>query len=279
MIFKVYSTFLGKLKKEIKTETKILVNLIIGILKTPLTIVKVLQGEVARKEIIKPYKDFLDALIQPIFTTSMIFILFACYVVSVFIPAELFEFFIFFSEDIFSTRMYTLITHGFLHANPTHLFGNLLILFIFGRIVEKQLGHVKTAAIYFTALIIAALLSGLINIIFLQTNPGAIGASGAIMGLVSAGILLKPFTLSYGLLFPLPVIVIGWLAIAADISGILQGLDDNIGRFAHLGGFLSIFITLIFLEPADRTQIRRGFYLNVLTLLAFVASSILLLYF
>ena len=256
--------------KKIDTETVILINLVYGIVITPYNIFQFIGGKQTLDDVLRPYKKFFEDLVKPVFTSTLMFILIISFVISVFLPETLYDLLLLYPEDILTLNSYSLVTHGFLHANVGHLLGNLLILFIFGRIVEKQFGAVKTAFVYFSALIIAALFHGLINILFFETNTGAVGASGAIMGLVSTAILLKPLTISYGLLIPLPVIVIGWLAIGADISGVLQGLDDNIGRFAHIGGFFSIFAVIPFLNREDKRKIKRGFMLNLFTLAAFI---------
>ena len=87
------------------------------------------------------------------------------------------------------------------------------------------------------------------------------------MGIIAAAILLDPFYLTWELILPLPIMVVGWLTIAADILGILNPVEDGIGHFAHLGGFLSIVLLLYLFGAADRKKIRKGFVVNVVSLL------------
>ena len=58
-------------------------------------------------------------------------------------------------SDLLTFRFHTLITSGFLHADIFHLLGNMLGIFIFGRVMERKLGFFKTFLIYFGALIIS----------------------------------------------------------------------------------------------------------------------------
>ena len=143
-------------------------------------------------------------------------------------------------------NFFPLITAGFLHANLLHISGNMLALFIFGRVVERKLGSGKTLLVYFGALILSGVFTSIIHFLILGDNTPGLGASGAIMGLISTAILLEPWYLTYELLFPLPIMVVGWLAIFADISGILNPVEDGIGHFAHLGGFISISLLMWF---------------------------------
>ena len=159
-----------------------------------------------------------------------------------------------------------MVTAGFLHADPIHLLVNMLGIFIFGRVVERKLGPIKTGLIYFGALIISSLFSSLINLFILKNNVPGIGASGALMGLVAAAILLDPFYITYELIIPLPVMVVGWIAIYADLTGIINRVQDNIGHFAHLGGFISIALLMFLLGVDDRRKLAKGLLINLVSL-------------
>jgi membrane associated rhomboid family serine protease len=129
-----------------------------------------------------------------------------------------------------------LITSGFVHGDPLHLFVNMLTLFFFGPIMEQVMGATPYVAVYF-----ACLLSGsLWTMVEHHRNLGykALGASGAISGIITAFALFAPFSMiNVFFILPLPAIVFAVLYIVW--SGWAQGrLNDNVGHAAHLGGAL-----------------------------------------
>jgi membrane associated rhomboid family serine protease len=164
-----------------------------------------------------------------------------------------------------------------LHANLSHLLGNMLALFIFGRVVERKLGIIKTLFIYFGALVISGIFTSLINGLILNDNTPGLGASGAIMGLIAAAILLDPFYLTYEAILPLPIMLVGWLTIYADIIGILNPIKDGIGHFAHLGGFLSVGILLYLFGIDERKKMRTGLIINIASFIAIAVIYFFLL--
>jgi len=111
--------------------------------------------------------------------------------------------------------------------------------------------------VYFAAAVIADVLSAVMGF-------GGIGASGAIAGLIVTGILLKPFYITYivgGI--PLPLFLVGWLAILADITGILIPAATNINHFAHLGGYLAILLIVFFVSSENKKKMRKGLWINL----------------
>ena len=172
---------------------------------------------------------------------------------------SLYKSLVFTPKSLTDLNFLPMISSWFLHADLTHLMGNMIFLFIFGRIVERKFGFFRFLLIYFSSAIISDLVAGLLF------KQGGIGASGAIAGLVAAGIIIKPFYISYGLGIPMPVLMIGWIALLADLSGIISPvLGDNIGHIAHLAGFFGITI-LIYLIARDDREIKRGFFVNIIT--------------
>ena len=137
-----------------------------------------------------------------------------------------------------------LITNGFLHAGFLHIAFNMYLLWYLGRLLEPALGHVRFAAIYFTALLAGSFGSLLLSSEFTNT----IGASGAVFGLMGAAVvefrrrgigflesgigILILFNL--GLSFIIPGIAIGG-HIGGLIGGVLAALAINLGsRFRSL---------------------------------------------
>ena len=101
----------------------------------------------------------------------------------------------------------------------------------------------------------------------LEQNVMIVGASGAIMGLLSAAMLLAPFEISYELLLPIPVMFKAWIFFYADIKGFLGGESDGISHLAHLVGFFSITVVTYFLDIKDKKAIMNGLVVNVCTFL------------
>lgn len=254
------------MSKQINSESKFIWKFILHIILTPVTFILVLFGKKKFSELFKPFAELFKFITEPKITLTLIILNIIIYIVSLFLSENTFKLFISYPSDLLSARAYTLITSGFLHANLAHLLGNMLALFIFGRIVERRLGSGKTLGIYFGALLISGIFTSVIDLIRGQ-NIGGLGASGAIMGLVSAAILLDPFYITYELILPLPVMFVGWITIYFDIAGILNPVNDGIGHFAHMGGFISVALLLFFLEKNQQNKMKKGLLINVISLL------------
>jgi len=256
-------------KQKIESESKFVWKTIFQILLIPIILIQILFRRKRLDDILNPFKLFFDFLFQAKFVIIIIIINIIIFICSLFADQNFILKFINYPSDLFSLKFYTLLTAGFLHANLTHLLFNMLALFIFGRVVERKMGSLKTAFIYFGALIISGMFSSLINLLILKDNTPGLGASGAIMGLVSTAILLNPFYITYEMLIPLPIMVVGWFTIFADIMGILNPTEDGIGHFAHLGGFLSIGILIYLLSSENKKELKKGFIINIISILIF----------
>jgi len=172
---------------------------------------------------------------------------------------------------LFEGKLLPLITSGFIHQDLMHLGLNMLGIFIFGRVTEKYLGAGKTFFIYFGALVLSMLFSTLIYVFFLERSVAIIGASGAVMGLIAAAMLLDPFCVTYEIILPLPLMVKGWIFLYADIRGFLSGEKDNVSHLAHLCGFLSMALLVYFMSAKDKKMMRSGLLINIISFLAFLA--------
>ena len=131
------------------------------------------------------------------------------------------------SADIFS-RPWILLTYMFVHNGPYHLFFNMYGLAIFGPLLEERIGSKRFLLIYLASGIFAAAVSSL----FYEV---ALGASGAIMGMLGTLVVLMP-DLKVLALFVVPMPL--WLAEALfaifDVLGVF--FPSNIGHIAHLAG-------------------------------------------
>ena len=263
--------------KRISSESSIILILIKELLMLPVEIIKFFFGKSKKNPFSKIVNLLKEYINETKFTTTIIFANIITYIASGFFSEELFILLANSPVNMLSGRLYSLITSGFLHANITHLLGNCLFIFIFGRVVERELGTVKTGLTYFGAMIIAAFFSNLIYILFLNQNILGVGASGALMGLVSTAMLLDPFYLTYIYIIPVPIVFVGWMAIYGDIIGILNPSGSNIGHFAHIGGFISIGLLMYFFNRKERERMRKGIYINIISvILALIILSIII---
>ncbi len=185
-------------------------------------------------------------------------------------PDELPQTFILYPGNLMQGNFWCLVTSGFIHRNLSHLFFNMLGVFIFARIVERHLGIIKTLFVYFGALALSMLFSTIIYTFVLHRNVAIIGASGAVMGLISAAVLLDPFCITYELLFPIPVMVKGWMFFYADLKGFLSEEKGGTSHLAHLCGFLSVALLMYFLSKEDKQRMRLGLIINIISFIAFV---------
>lgn len=140
------------------------------------------------------------------------------------------------------------ITSGFLHGNVPHLGMNMIAFFSFGGMLEQPevLGSENMTILYFVALIGGSAWSYLEN--FRNDNYRALGASGAVSGVIIAACLFNPLgqVNVMGIWMPSVVFAVGFLLISAKLS---THENTIIGHDAHLGGALAGGITAIIMVP------------------------------
>ncbi len=145
---------------------------------------------------------------------------------------------------------WTIVSAMFIHGGWLHVLGNMLFLWIFGDNVEDAMGHVLYAIFYLLVGVAGALAHGIISP---DAMTPAIGASGAIAGVMGAYIVLFPratvaviIPFLFFIPFPLPAfILIGFWFLAQLFSGFSSlgvnavGTGGGVAYFAHIGGFLA----------------------------------------
>ncbi len=261
---------------QIESESKFLLKFLLSIIKLPLILIQIIFRKKRFGDLFEPLKLVYEFIISAKFTFGIIVANIIIFFISMTLPEQVLINLMNFPSDLFHFRIWTLITAGFLHGDLMHLLFNMLGIFVFGRIVERNFGIIKTAIIYFAAMIISHVFSSVINYGVLGIDIPGIGASGALMGLIAAAILIQPFYITYEALIPMPVMVLGWLAIYADIVGILGAVNDGIGHLAHIGGFISITIIAYFMGGQDRKKMRTGLIINIasVAILYFISRTI-----
>jgi len=151
----------------------------------------------------------------------------------------------------FEMAFLPILTSMFLHSGFLHIAGNMLFLWIFGDNVEDFFGHIPYLFFYIFCGIGAGLAHTLFN---LYSHVPALGASGAISGVMGAYILLFPrariLTLVFVFLLPIPaVFVLGEWFLGQFFLGINTlggGSSGGVAVMAHVGGFLlGMLITAI----------------------------------
>jgi len=152
----------------------------------------------------------------------------------------------------------TSITSAFLHGGWSHLIGNMIFLWVFGRRVEDACGAWRFLGYY----LFCAVFSDIISILVDPGSPiPSIGASGAIFGLMGAYLLIYPGgrirTLVW-LIVPLfPRIRAIWIILVYLIIQIPPALNVlvygsgyyQVGYWAHLGGFFAAVFFPFFMRP------------------------------
>ncbi len=180
---------------------------------------------------------------------------------------------VFFSNNAFSIsgilvhKQYKrIISSGFLHVDWGHLLFNMFALYSFGQLLLQLVGVVYFFVIYFVSLIGGGLLSLYIN--KAKSYYSAVGASGAVSGVIFACIALYPDVGIY--MFFIPVEIPGWVFGPAFILISIYGMQrqsDNIGHDAHLGGAIIGMLITIAIFPMVLQQ-------NLLVILGILLPTI-----
>jgi membrane associated rhomboid family serine protease len=140
-----------------------------------------------------------------------------------------------------------MLSSGFLHADYNHLIFNMLTLYFFAGIVIAYVGVTQFVLIYLASLILGSILS----FYFHKNEPyySAVGASGAVMGILYAAILFIPNQNLY-LFFaiPVPAWIFGVAYLLYSIYGMKNKLG-NIGHDAHVGGAIAGYLLTIIFAP------------------------------
>ena len=142
-----------------------------------------------------------------------------------------------------------MVTSGFLHADFGHLFFNMFTLYMFAPVVVNYFGSASFFLIYTASLVFGSLLT-----LMMHKNDYsymAIGASGAVTGILYSAILIDP-SMSLYLFFipiPIPAYLFGIGYLLYSIYG-MKAKNDNIGHTAHFGGAIGGYLLTLLKEPA-----------------------------
>ena len=154
--------------------------------------------------------------------------------------------------------IWTFITSMFMHGGFFHLFVNMLSLFFVGSLIEKIIGRKRYLNFYLISGLFAGLFFVLASFIFTKDlNAYAVGASGALFGLIGLLMLLAPNLRVYVMFIPIPIrlkyaapgmLIVLWLiSIAGNVP---------IGNTAHLGGLIAGLAYGLYLMKAYPNKIK-----------------------
>lgn len=142
-----------------------------------------------------------------------------------------------------------MFSSAFLHVDFSHLLFNMLTFYFFAPIVVAQLGTSNLVLLYVVSLLAGNVLSFLFH--KNEAYYSAVGASGAVTGVLYSAILFYP-DMSLFLFFipiPIPAWLFGMAYLLYSIYGMKKQLG-NIGHDAHIGGAIGGYALSIILAPA-----------------------------
>ncbi len=150
--------------------------------------------------------------------------------------------------DLKKKEYYRLISSGFLHVDSTHLIFNMITLYFFSQVVLYKFGMISFVIIYISSLIIGNLASYYYH--FKENNYSAVGASGAVSGILFSSILIYPEMELFMFFIPIPIP--GYIFVIGYMVYTLYGMksqSDSIGHVTHFGGAISGILLTLFIMP------------------------------
>jgi membrane associated rhomboid family serine protease len=152
----------------------------------------------------------------------------------------------------------------FVHAGWAHILSNMLFLWIFGDNIEDRMGHLRYLMFYLLCGLGAAAAQTYVS---LAGDPvPAVGASGAIAGVLGAYLMMYPTAIVQVVIFPLfffpffvpaAVLIVIWflaqlLAGVAEIGSTTAG--SGVAWWAHVGGFVTGAVLIWFFRRSRRRR-------------------------
>ncbi len=148
---------------------------------------------------------------------------------------------------VLSGDVVSIITSMFMHGGIAHIAGNMVFLFVFGDNIEDKFGHVKYLLIYLLWGILAAYAHSLVATDNTNALIPAVGASGAISGVLGAYLVMFPRAKIFTVVFAFFITTIRIPAIAflpiwfimQLVFGFIFPQSGGVAYFAHIGGFVA----------------------------------------
>ncbi len=164
----------------------------------------------------------------------------------------------------------SLVTMMFLHGGWSHIIGNMLFLWTFGKSLEDAMGHVKFLGFYLACGVLSGIVHAAVNYGSLVPT---VGASGAIAGVMGAYLVTFPRanikTIFFFVIFvttvevPAPMVLLYWfgMQLVSGYGSIVHTTvsDGGVAWFGHIGGFV-VGIILVFAMGTRRLYYRPRVY-------------------
>jgi len=124
-------------------------------------------------------------------------------------------------------EIWRFITPIFLHGGGGHLLYNMFALALFGSVLERVIGSKRFLIVFF----ITGIFANLLSVSFYNSS---LGASGAIMGVIGALVIMRPGMTVWAFGMPMPMFIAAGLWAAGDVIGVF--VPSNVANIAHLSG-------------------------------------------
>lgn len=191
----------------------------------------------------------VTSVIMPLIGINVVF-----FILQLVIP-EFTNFFVLDPSNILY-KPYTILTSMFLHGGMNHIFWNMYGLMMFGQILENRIGWKQFLFIYLFSGIMAAVGHIVFSIFLFGSAPPALGASGAIMGMLGTLIILMPeLRLLFFFFVPMSLRTAGIIWIIMDLLGVF--VPNGIGNIAHLVGIACGLIFGLYLKRSKKKYYRK----------------------
>jgi membrane associated rhomboid family serine protease len=152
-----------------------------------------------------------------------------------------------FGPSVAGGEWYRLVTSGFLHYGLWHIFGNMLLLYFLGRILEPGIGTARFLAVY-----VASLLAGSFGALLFSPDALSFGASGAVFGVLGATFVIARGRGVDALASSIGILIVINLAISFGVPGISVG--------AHVGGLVAGVLAAILILAGERGVLGRNHF-------------------
>lgn len=147
-------------------------------------------------------------------------------------PDFVVEYLAFSGENLMRGRIWTLFTSLFLHADVTHLVGNMIFLFVFGNTMEDEVKFSRTLAVF----LIGGATAFVSSVFFYGSQVTMVGSSAAIFTLIAIVMLVKPLRFSFIFLMPLGLVAIIYLVY--NLMAVYYNVHGDVAYVSHVLGFV-----------------------------------------
>lgn len=155
--------------------------------------------------------------------------------------------------------IFQLVSYMFMHGGFSHLFFNMFALWMFGRIIEYDLGSKRFLTYYLVCGVGAGVIQLIVNYIefsgmLFMPPVVTVGASGAVFGLLLAYGMMHPNNVVM-LMFPPVALKAKWFVLIYGVIELFSGVataGSQVAHFAHLGGMLFGFLLLRYWKKQNK---------------------------